>query len=58
MKDVDSLVAAVERFLNLSYAQKVEMGRKARMKMEEEFDRNIVTNIYIEEIKRIIHGAN
>ena len=30
------------------------MGKAAREKMEKEFDRNIVTNIYIEEINRIL----
>ena len=30
------------------------MGTAAREKMEKEFDRNIVTNIYIEEINRIL----
>ncbi len=53
VKDVDSMVEAVEKFLNLSFEQKVEMGRQARIKMEREFDRNIVTSIYLEEIQHI-----
>lgn len=54
LKDVDSLCAAVERFILLSHSQKEMMGKMAREKMEKEFDRNIVTNIYLEEIKMII----
>lgn len=52
--DVDSMVAAVERFIQLPHSRKVEMGKAARKKMEKEFDRNIVTNIYLEEINRIL----
>lgn len=53
-QDVDALVQKVERFINLPYEEKVAMGKAARVKMEREFDRNIVTNIYIEEINRIL----
>jgi len=54
VKNVDSLVSAVEKFINLPYEKKVEMGKQARRKMEQEFDRNIVTNIYFEEINKLI----
>lgn len=54
LKDVDSLIASVERFILLPYEEKIKMGKAARKKMEREFDRNIVTNIYIEEINKII----
>lgn len=54
VKNVDALVDVVERFINLPHEQKVKMGKQAREKMEKEFDRQIVTNIYLEEINRII----
>lgn len=54
VRDEDSLVAAVERFILLPHDQKAVMGKAAREKMEREFDRNIVTNIYLEEIDRIL----
>lgn len=54
LKDVDALTATVEKFIKLSHAKKAEMGKAARLKMEREFDRNIVTNIYIEEINHIL----
>lgn len=54
VKDTNSLVIAIKKFLALTHDQKKAMGEFARKKMENEFSRNIVTNIYIEEIKSII----
>ena len=54
VQDVPSMVEAVEKFLALSHEEKVAMGKAARKKMEREFDRNIVTNAYLEEIDRIL----
>lgn len=54
VRDVDAMVAAVEKFILLPHEQKEAMGKAARKKMEKEFDRNIVMNIYIEEINRIL----
>ena len=53
-KNVDSMVAAVKKFIELPYEDKVKMGKAAREKMEREFDREIVSNIYVEEIGRIL----
>lgn len=53
VKDAQDLTDKVERFINLPYEQKVQMGLAARKKVEQEFDRNIVINAYLEEIKRI-----
>ena len=49
-RDVESLVKGIRRFINLPYAQKVQMGLAGRRKMEREFDRNIVIEKYLEEI--------
>lgn len=49
-KNVQSLIDAVEKFLNLSYEEQRAMGIKGRRKMEMEFDRKIVVNAYMEEI--------
>lgn len=51
VKNVESMVEAVEKFLALTYEEKKNMGIQARKKMEKEFSRDIVTNIYLEEIK-------
>ena len=53
LKNVDDLVQKIEKFLSLSHEEKKAMGKAARIKMEREFDRDIVTNIYLDEIKRI-----
>ena len=55
VRNVDSMVEAVEKFLALSNKEKAEMGHAARLKMEREFSRDIVTNVYLEEINRIMH---
>jgi glycosyltransferase involved in cell wall biosynthesis len=57
-KDLDALVATVEKFINLPYSDKVSMGKAAREMMVREFDRIIVTNIYIEEINKILAKQN
>jgi len=55
VKDVDSMVKAVKNFIELPYQEKAAMGKAAREKMEREFDRDIVTSIYVEEIYRILN---
>lgn len=54
LKNVDSLVEKIGKFISLPHEEKVAMGKAARAKMEKEFDRDIVTNIYIEEINCIL----
>ena len=55
-KDKEGLVAAIKKFLTLSYEEKVQMGKAGRERMEQHFDRNIVINKYINEIKKIERG--
>lgn len=52
-KSVDSLTDAIEKFLKLSYEEKKSMGLAGRVKVEKEFDRQIVVNNYLTEIKSI-----
>ena len=47
VKDVDSIKSTVDKFLALSHEQKCEMGKKGREKMENQFNRNIVIEKYI-----------
>lgn len=54
-QSADSLTEAIEKFLALSTEERAEMGRKARKKMEREFDRKLVTDVYIKEINRILN---
>ena len=52
-KSTDSLVDAIERFIALPYNQKVLMGQEGRKKMEREFDRRLVIEAYLNELKRL-----
>jgi galacturonosyltransferase len=52
-KSTESLIDAIERFLALPYNQKQLMGQMARKKVEREFDRQIVVDAYLKEIKSL-----
>lgn len=56
VKDVDCLTETIIRFINLPYNQKKAMGIAGRKKMENQFDRRIVINAYIEEIYNILNN--
>ena len=56
--NVGSMVKAVEKFILLDSEKKCIMGRKAREKMERDFDRQIVVNTYLEEINKIVRQAS
>lgn len=49
----EELIAAMEKFLALSVEERAAMGRKAREKMEREFDRKLVTAEYMDEVHKI-----
>ena len=55
VKNAQSLIDAIERFIALPYSQKVIMGQEARKKMEREFDRQLVVNAYLNKIEQIAH---
>lgn len=48
------LIAAMEKFLELSVDERAAMGRRAREKMEREFDRKLVTAEYMDEVHKIL----
>lgn len=52
--DPESLTCAMEEFIKLSHEEKVLMGMRSRKKAEIEFDRNIIVNEYMQEIKKIL----
>lgn len=54
LRDIDSMEEAIEKFLAMSNSEKELMGKKARNKMEREFNRKNVVNIYLSEIKRLL----
>ena len=47
----EKLIEAIEKFLKLSNKEKKAMGLAARAKVEREFDRQIVVEAYMKEIK-------
>ncbi|MEH7299502.1 glycosyltransferase family 4 protein [Neobacillus drentensis] len=53
VKSVESLVEAIIKFIRLPYEQKKAMGIAGRKKMENEFDRRIVINAYMNEINNL-----
>lgn len=52
-KDAQALTKMIEKFILLPYTQKKAMGIAGRKKVEKEFDRSIVVQLYFQEIKRI-----
>ena len=46
-KDSEDLVEKMEKFISLSNDQRRLMGIEGRMKVEKEFDRQIVVNNYL-----------
>lgn len=54
IKDEEKLIECIEKFIKLSWKQKREMGIAGRIKMEQEFDRQLVVQAYMEEIEKVI----
>ncbi len=52
-KNSEMLVEAIEKFLTLSWDEKRKMGLEARRKVEKEFDRQIVVEKYMDEVRKI-----
>lgn len=52
-QNVKSLVTAIIKFIKMPYSEKEKMGLLGRMKVEKEFDRKIVVDNYIKEIKKL-----
>lgn len=50
-KDSQDLIKQVEKFLGLSWEEKKAMGVAGRVKVEREFDRQIVVEKYVKELR-------
>lgn len=50
-KDSQDLIRKIEKFLNISWERRKEMGLEGRRKVEKKFDREIVINRYLGELK-------
>lgn len=56
-QDTESLISAVEKFIELPHDLKKQFGINARRKVEREFDRQIVIDAYMDEIGKINKGG-
>ena len=54
-RDSNDVIDKIEKFICLPYDKKREMGLAARHKVEREFDRSIVVNAYLKEIRELSH---
>lgn len=50
-RDTQDLICKIEKFLAMSYEERKGMGLAGRHKVEREFDREIVVNAYVDEIR-------
>lgn len=53
-QNTQDLIKKIEKFLALDYEDKVKMGLAGRKKVEEQFDRQIIVDAYIEEIQKVL----
>ena len=53
-KSAKSIVEKVEKFIATSYPEKIKMGYASRTKVEEEFDRSIIVNSYLNKIMEVV----
>lgn len=57
-RNTKELIQTVHHFINLTYQQKVYMGKMGRKKIEREFKREFVVNAYIDTINKILGSKN
>lgn len=53
-RSAEDLAAKMENFIKMDRDSRIAMGIAGRKKMEQEFDRRIVTEAYLEEISKIV----
>ncbi len=53
VKNVEQLISQVQRFLNLNRDEQAQMGLAGREKVERQFSRELVTDLYLKEIQNI-----
>lgn len=54
--NAEELIAAMKKFIGLTYKERAHMGMEARKKMEKEFDRKQVTSAYMEAVNEILRN--
>ncbi|MBN2980657.1 glycosyltransferase family 4 protein [Cohnella algarum] len=53
-QSTEDLVKKIEQFIQIPLEVKIKMSRSSRLKVEREFDRNIVVGAYVDEINKIV----
>ena len=56
-KNSKDLIEKIERFINMKYIDKKDIGLKERKKVKNEFDRNIVVEFYMNDINVVFAGG-
>ena len=51
--DSEDLIQKIDRFLTLTHEQKMRMGLAGRIKVEREFNRNLVVDAYMQELENV-----
>lgn len=54
VKNNEDLIKKIDKFINISYEKKVNLGLQGRKKIEKEFNRKIVVDKYVDCIKSIV----
>ena len=54
LRSTESLVDKLELMIQMTHEQRLEMGRQSRLKIEREFDEQIVINKYLDAIKECL----
>ena len=57
-RDQNALISAMERFINLPYEEKMQMGINAHNKVAKNFDRDSVVKEYISKIESLVLSKN
>ncbi|MBY8279675.1 glycosyltransferase family 4 protein [Vibrio fluvialis] len=54
LRSTDSLIEKLELMIQMTHEQRLEMGRQSRLKIEREFDEQIVINKYLDAVKECL----
>nr|WP_267959139.1 glycosyltransferase [Vibrio fluvialis] len=54
LRSTESLIEKLDLMIQMSHEQRLEMGRQSRLKIEREFDEQIVINKYLDAVKECL----
>ncbi|ENU5815901.1 glycosyltransferase family 4 protein [Vibrio fluvialis] len=54
LRSTDSLIEKLDLMIQMTHEQRLEMGRQSRLKIEREFDEQIVINKYLDAVKECL----